>query len=115
MNHSPLIPALTAKAHALSEHLGQMVDLLPAVAQASMPSRQAYYAVQLMEEQVVRAERAITNSSYHDALNRAMAEARATGYWLNTLVTDMPETARLCANVSDETGSLVDLLVEASY
>jgi hypothetical protein len=115
MTHSPLIPALTAKAHALSVHMAQMVDTLPVLAQTSMPSRQAYYAIQLLEEQVTRAERALTNTSYTDALNRAVSEARAAGYWLNTLVEDMPETARLCGSLTDEAGSLADLLSEASY
>jgi hypothetical protein len=115
MKHSPLIPALSAKAHAFSEHMGHMVDHLPIVAQASMPSRQAYYAVQLLEEHVARAKHARTNSTYNHALYQAMGEVRAAGYWLNTLVVDMPETARLCTDLHDEAGTLADLLAEVSY
>jgi hypothetical protein len=115
MTHSSLIPALTAKAHALSLHMGQLVDTLPARAQTSMPSRQAYFSAQLLEEQMQRAERAITNTTYHAALLRAMAEARSAGFWIHTLAEDMPETARLCATVSDEADSIAMLLAEASY
>jgi|GEM_PF-6201072 len=115
MNQSDLMPSLSARAHALSEHVAQVLDGLPAQAQASMPSRQAYFSTQLLEEQMQRAERALTPRTLHAALSRAMAEARSAGYWINTLVDDMPETARICANVSDEADTLAEMLAEANY
>jgi len=115
MTHSPHFPALAARAHALSEHMGQLVDRLPARAQTSLPSRQAYFSAQEAEEQMMRAERASTTSRYLDALSRAMTEARSAGFWINTLASKMPETARLCADVSDEADALAMMLAEASY